>query len=542
MTGLRLERFKSVRPSRSVGSASICAFATLVVMLAATCASAASEPITEMLAPTGSRAETLWIFDADFEDFTGDNDGWVSEDRSDYPYRVNYWHKDTIRINGFEHLGDSTWWCGTYNDCWVQPRGYGNDWECSLEREFPMVAEMTEPGDQLTLSYDQRYAIEKDYDYGYIEVSTDGGLTWTTIHGVTDSGFMETPGYSEDWDSDFWANPGHMELDLSDYAGEIISIRFRFTSDVYYSSEDRENNPPLNTCLDGAWQLDNISLWAFTAQAGSVRVFWDDCEDAGDNGWVHDDLEPEGQTGVVFERQYMSFPGHSGWMMVATDSMGAMVDGQDSRLRSPPIDIDGAPEVAVVSTGWLDLGTTGEDRARMYVYGAQDSSCLWNGGVFTGWWESSGGPAWVTEECSTEYLVDQSWLGLNFRLYNWHSIVTGHGVGFALDRVRVGVPMGTSVPEDEVLANEIRAIHPNPFNPQTTVEFTVAHKGRVAVRVYDVAGRLLRTLEDKSIEPGEHATSWDGTDDSGVRVASGVYFVRLEAAGKQRSQKLVLLK
>ena len=79
-----------------------------------------------------TRTETLWIFDADFEDLLGDNAGWTSYDRSGSGGYVNYWHKDTIRINGFSYLGDSTWWCGTYDNCWVQPRGYGNNWVCIL--------------------------------------------------------------------------------------------------------------------------------------------------------------------------------------------------------------------------------------------------------------------------------------------------------------------------------------------------------------------------------------------------------------------------
>jgi hypothetical protein len=102
--------------------------------------------------------ETLWIFDADFEDLSGDNLGWLSFDMSGTIEHVNYWHKDTIRINGFEWLGDSTWWCGTYgNSCWRQPRGYANNWICMLSRSFPEIAD-TEPGDAIRLEYDQRYA------------------------------------------------------------------------------------------------------------------------------------------------------------------------------------------------------------------------------------------------------------------------------------------------------------------------------------------------------------------------------------------------
>jgi len=83
---------------------------------------------------------------------------------------------------------------------------------------------------------------------------------------------------------------------------------------------------------------------------------------------------------------------------------------------------------------------------------------------------------------------------------------------------------------------------PNPFGPQTTLSYTTPAEGRARIRVIDVAGRVVATLVDRDIDAGEHSVSWDGTTDSGDRAASGVYFVRLEAAGGQRSQKLVLLK
>ena len=185
-----------------------------------------------------ARMETLWIFDADFEDLLGDNAGWTSTDMSGTLAVTNYWHKDTIRINGFEHLGDSTWWCGTYNPCWRQPRGYGNDWYQLLYRDFPEVATYTDPGDTLILEYDQRVAMELNYDYGYTDVSADGGSTWTTVARCCNAGFAGTPGISRDWDSVEWQAPGHVSVDLSDYAGQEIRIRFRFESDDAYSSQD----------------------------------------------------------------------------------------------------------------------------------------------------------------------------------------------------------------------------------------------------------------------------------------------------------------
>jgi flagellar hook assembly protein FlgD len=66
--------------------------------------------------------------------------------------------------------------------------------------------------------------------------------------------------------------------------------------------------------------------------------------------------------------------------------------------------------------------------------------------------------------------------------------------------------------------------------------------GRAAVRIYDVSGRLVRTVDDSYREAGPHQVFWDGSNGSGDAVANGVYFVRLEAAGDSKIRKVVLLK
>jgi hypothetical protein len=83
---------------------------------------------------------------------------------------------------------------------------------------------------------------------------------------------------------------------------------------------------------------------------------------------------------------------------------------------------------------------------------------------------------------------------------------------------------------------------PNPFNPVTTIAYSVAAPGRVSLKIYDVAGRVVSTLVDGAHEPGEHEIPWGGATDSGDRAASGVYFIRMEAAGFRAVEKLVLLK
>ncbi|MDH3216760.1 MAG: Ig-like domain-containing protein, partial [Candidatus Krumholzibacteria bacterium] len=83
---------------------------------------------------------------------------------------------------------------------------------------------------------------------------------------------------------------------------------------------------------------------------------------------------------------------------------------------------------------------------------------------------------------------------------------------------------------------------PNPFNPTTVIRYDVpASGGRVTLRVYDVGGRLIRTLVDAVQTPGEKTAVFEGKDDRGNPVASGVYFYRLQSAGYEKTRKMVLL-
>jgi len=92
---------------------------------------------------------------------------------------------------------------------------------------------------------------------------------------------------------------------------------------------------------------------------------------------------------------------------------------------------------------------------------------------------------------------------------------------------------------------ERTALHPNvpnPFNPSTTIAYDVRDAATVTIAVYDVRGRLVRTLVHEEKPPGRYATLWDGTDDGGVGVASGIYFCRFVAGEFTQTEKIVLLK
>jgi hypothetical protein len=84
--------------------------------------------------------------------------------------------------------------------------------------------------------------------------------------------------------------------------------------------------------------------------------------------------------------------------------------------------------------------------------------------------------------------------------------------------------------------------YPNPFNPSTTIKYDMKAKGLVTVRIYDVAGRLVRTLVNEVKDAGAYSAVWDGRNNGGAAVASGIYFYKMETGAFSATKKLVLLR
>jgi hypothetical protein len=84
---------------------------------------------------------------------------------------------------------------------------------------------------------------------------------------------------------------------------------------------------------------------------------------------------------------------------------------------------------------------------------------------------------------------------------------------------------------------------PNPFNPRTTIRYDLPEPARVRLRIFDVAGWLVRTLVDnEAIAAGRKEIVWRGLDDGGRQVAAGVYFYRLDAGEFSETKRMTLVK
>ena len=111
-----------------------------------------------------------------------------------------------------------------------------------------------------------------------------------------------------------------------------------------------------------------------------------------------------------------------------------------------------------------------------------------------------------------------------------------------LDRFENPVVTGVLPDPDVPGASYLSQSFPNPFNPTTTIEFGLKESNLVSLRIYDVSGRLVRVLVEKSYAEGRYREQWDGRDQNGVSVASGVYFCRLTAGTFSQTRKMVLLR
>lgn len=155
--------------------------------------------------------------------------------------------------------------------------------------------------------------------------------------------------------------------------------------------------------------------------------------------------------------------------------------------------------------------------------------------------------------------------GSGYLSQNSLPIEFGLGLSSTIDSLIVKWPSGvtqvqTSVPADQRLTITepgavstspveapplVFALHegsPNPFQQSTTISYDLPGRSRVELRIYDVAGRLVRVLENTVREPGRHRVIWNGLRDSGARAGVGLYFCQLQAEGLRETKRLVLLK
>jgi hypothetical protein len=101
-----------------------------------------------------------------------------------------------------------------------------------------------------------------------------------------------------------------------------------------------------------------------------------------------------------------------------------------------------------------------------------------------------------------------------------------------------GIAENREIPQDYRLLQN----YPNPFNPATAIGYALPQISRVELKIYNLLGQEIRTLVDKQQQPGKYTITWDGADNHGQQVSSGIYIYQIKAGDYVESRKMVLLR
>ncbi len=140
-------------------------------------------------------------------------------------------------------------------------------------------------------------------------------------------------------------------------------------------------------------------------------------------------------------------------------------------------------------------------------------------------------------------VIDTFWSDRNFSLMfalvdGFTDFTPAFQPGFIAIGPGVKVEGNEQVPQSFSLSQN----YPNPFNPSTNINFALARKERATLIIYDLLGRRVRTLFDRSLDAGEYIVTWDGRDQFGVEMPSGTYLYSFESSAFSETKRMILLR
>ncbi|MBN2012673.1 S8 family serine peptidase [candidate division KSB1 bacterium] len=232
---------------------------------------------------------------------------------------------------------------------------------------------------------------------------------------------------------------------------------------------------------------------------------------------------------------------HSGSEYASDSPMGNYVPGVNSSLQLKSA-LSFANADSVVLTFWSKYRIQ-PGKAFGYVEFSTDG-----GEIYKSYSKAINGirPSWGRFEVPLGELAGEDSVLVRFRL---EADSTGSDTydGWMIDDVQVREFMATDVAAHDAPVQvptefALRQNYPNPFNPETSIQFQLKAASNVTIRVYNMMGQLVRTLVDAKHDAGYYMVHWDGMDQAGRSVSSGIYVYRMEAPAFVQTRKMLLLK
>ncbi|MCD4829661.1 MAG: T9SS type A sorting domain-containing protein [Candidatus Cloacimonetes bacterium] len=382
-----------------------------------------------------------------------------------------------------------------------------------------------------------------DHDGCNVKISIDGGSSWNLIHpqggyngtaNGSNAGIPNEPcftGYS----------PGYSEVifDVGDYAGNYATFRFHFGADgstVAYGWTIDDvtvtGSQDMACKLSGSLTIDEPSIPLSSARV-SVGESTVAPLDTGD--WTL--YVSEGTYDLTAWACYCE-PQTEADVSILQGEVSA---GHDFALTylQPPYDIQADQLNGELTLTWDYDGELSRNSRR--EQGQRNRAVLQE---FRVWRRIDTGNTELVADGIDDTLFVSSIDSLT-NYYYWVDAVYDVGLSEATGEIPVYWD-GSGVDGDgsgaPVAVTALGSNYPNPFNPETTVRFSLAQAGEVKLVVYNVRGQRVRTLLREYREPGNHEVLWLGDNDAGQPTASGVYFLRMTVAGFTQTSKMLLLK
>ena len=490
---------------------------------------------------TPAAVETTIRHEVFYSDMEGSMAGWDVID-----YRANQpdsWHI----VSGTHSCVGNAWWCGAPG--FTNGDGYDNNWVQILKTNVPINLAGSS-GNKLTYKY--RMQSEYAYDWG-----------WVMIHDANPASAWDT---LASYSGDFGSSCSNASIDIPDSwttRPQPIQLQFLFASDLTVSTADSSG------AFTG-WTIDDVKITA----TGNVVKFFDDME-SGTSKWTaysadpgaHWHLEGAPETTPTADCFFLF---SNVWVPFQGSIYGSVPDFTDAMVTTPHMSLEGVFRGGVSMLRlqfdeWVDLPGDNGMYWSLWVQGSNDlvSWTPWTNALFP--LVFSGGTPQCMENAYIQFdpyntsrtgiQPGTKYIRLGFRLRDekqtsQEGAVVRQGLlteGIYFDNIGVyyvytitGVEAVSGVPRSERAA--LSKVFPNPFNPSTTIEFSVPTSGPALVRIFDVQGKAVKTVVKESLAAGVYRTRWDGKSDAGQDLSSGVYFARLESPGGRDSKRLLMIK
>jgi hypothetical protein len=241
------------------------------------------------------------------------------------------------------------------------------------------------------------------------------------------------------------------------------------------------------------------------------------------NGWIKDP--------AIISNKDWSSGSNTGWGIFAGDNTW-----QWNYCVSNGSRVDYDPHYPTLHNDlWHHLCVT-HDRggsAKFYIDGEIQSTIDISGNSGT---IDSGFPTVLGQDGTTNY---PSWLAGSFdELAIYNRVLRENEVKKLVTNISKNELFSKHVPTHTELINN----YPNPFNPQTTIQYSVPKGKKISLRIFDIRGRKIRTLVNCFHSPGYYEKKWDSKDEYGAKVPSGLYFYQLKGEGVNLNKKMLLIK